>query len=125
MSGDMYEDLLGKYMEDLMKSTAQEDIMAAEMLKNMKDITLIAYIDEASGEMVKYEMDLSSLYSSMFGSMTGVEGMTTEDLAMLTNLKAKMVMEISNVNKAEDFTIPKEALNAPEIEKLQDGTVTQ
>ena len=88
--------------------------MTSEMLKNMGDFRFIIYIDEKSGEIVKYEMDLGSIYSSMFSNMTESESMPKELIESLKNIKAKMVMEVININKAKDFEIPKEALNASE-----------
>ncbi|MDF2677188.1 MAG: hypothetical protein K0Q97_1506 [Bacillota bacterium] len=122
MSGEIYNEVLGTYLQELSQSTNESDIMAAEMLKNIGDIQLISYIDEKSGELVKYEFDLSKIYSSMFGSllgMDGMEGMTAEDLAVFQNMQAKMVMEIHHINAATDFVIPKEALNAPEIDLME------
>lgn len=118
MSGDIYSEMLGTYLQELTQSANTEDQMAAEMLKNMGDIELIAYIDENSGEMVKYEFDLTKIYGSMFSSMMGVGGMTAEDLAVLQGIQANMVMEIYNINEAKDFSIPKEALNAPVIDLM-------
>jgi hypothetical protein len=56
------------------------------------------------------------MITGMMSGMTDMLGdMTEADKAMLNSMKATMVMEISNVNKATDFEIPAEALNAPEM----------
>ncbi len=114
LSGEIYSELLGTYLEQLASSTNTQDVMTSEMLKNMGDFRFIIYIDEKSGEIVKYEMDLGSIYSSMFSNMTESESMPKELIESLKNIKAKMVMEVININKAKDFEIPKEALNASE-----------
>jgi hypothetical protein len=121
MSTDIYKDLLGGYVEGLSTSMSEQEEMTAKMLEelvsgNMGDLTFVVYIDEATNEIVKYEMDLSQMITGMMSGMTDMLGdMTEADKAMLNSMKATMVMEISNVNKATDFEIPAEALNAPEM----------
>ncbi|MDF2676908.1 MAG: hypothetical protein K0Q97_1221 [Bacillota bacterium] len=119
ITGDIFDELMGEYLNLLSQSTAEEDIFVADMFKDMKDIQLIMYIDEESGELSKYEIDLSPIISSIFGSLSETEGIPVEDDFMLNNLKAKMVVEIDNINNATFFEIPVEALEAPEIEELQ------
>ncbi len=114
LSGEIYESLLGSYMETLAASTNTQDMLTADLLKNMGDFQFIVYVDEKSGEIVKYEMDLGSIYSSMFSGIKESAEMPKEAIEMLKNIKATMVMEILNVNSAKDFTIPAEALNAKE-----------
>ena len=135
MSTDIYKDLLGGYVEELSASTNEQEQMTAEMLKGlvegkMGDLSFIIYIDEASGEIVKYEMDLGAMISQIVSGMTeSMPDMTEEDMAVLNGLKATMVMEILNVNEAKEFEIPAEALNAPEmtemLEQLEDTTETE
>lgn len=114
LSSEVYTDLLGSYMEQLATSTNTQDIMTADMLKNMGDFQFIVYVDEKSGEIVKYEMDLGSVYASMFSGIKESAEMPKEAIEMLKNIKATMVMEVLNINTAKDFVIPAEALNAPE-----------
>jgi hypothetical protein len=47
--------------------------------------------------------------------MTEMLGVPAEEMEVLKSLKAVMTMEILNINSAEDFEIPEEALNAPEM----------
>lgn len=119
LSGEIYEELLGTYIEQMASSTNTEDILAAEMFENLGDFQFILYIDEESGEIVKYEMDLGSIYATMFADMEPSEEMPQEAIDMLKNLKAVMVMEIFNINEAEDFDIPQEALDAPEVPLIE------
>lgn len=116
-SFDVYQEMLGGYMDMLSTSTKQEDILAANMLANMSDITFVLYIDEETGEIVKYDMDLTPVMKSIFESMG--ELLPPEGLDMLKNLEVRVVMEILNVNKAEDFEIPEDVLNAPEMPALE------
>lgn len=113
ISGEVYEELLGEYMEQLANSTNTQDLLTAEIFKNLGDLQFILYIDEESGEIVKYEIDLGSIYSSIFSNMTPSEEMPQEAIDTLKNLKAIMIMEIHNINEAEEFDIPQEALDAP------------
>ena len=129
MSTDIYKDMLGGYVEELSASTNEQEVMTAEMLKglasgNLGDLTFVVYIDEASGEIVKYEIDLSTMIKNMVSGMTELMGdIPEEELAVLNGMKATMTMEILNVNAAKDFEIPEEALNAPDmIEMLEEAT---
>ncbi len=121
MSGQIYNDMFGEYVKELSASTDEKDIEAAKMLKgfvdgNFGDLTGIIYIDEATGEIVKYEMNLSSIMASVMSGMSEIMGdLSEEDIETLKQMKADMVMEISHVNSAEDFKIPEEALKAPEM----------
>ena len=76
---------------------------------------------------IKYEMDLSSIYSSMFSGMANNENLSTEDkesLSVLKDIKATMLMNIVNINQSKDFEIPKEALAAPETPAIgEESTV--
>lgn len=117
-SFEAYNELMGGYMNMLSASGKQEDLLAADMLKNLDDILFVVYVDEASGEIVKYEMDLSSFMGSMLeGLMSSLE-VPAEEMEMLKSLKIDIEMEVSNVNKAEDFKIPKEALDAKLVEDI-------
>lgn len=133
MSGQIYNDMFGEYLKE-MPAADEQDAMTVEMLKgfaegNFGDLTCIVYIDEATGEIVKYEMDLSSIINSMMEGMTSMLGeIPAEEMEMLKQMKATMVMEILNVNQAKDFEIPKEALDAPEMSELiqqSEDTITE
>lgn len=124
MSGEIYKDMFGEYMKTMPASTNEQEEMTAEMLKslangNFGDLTLIVYVDEVTKEMVKYEMDLGSMIISMVDSMANVMGeIPAEEMEMLKQMKATMTMDVLNINKAKDFEIPKEALDAPEMSEL-------
>jgi len=130
MSTDIYKDMLGGYVEELSASTNEQEVMTAEMLKgltsgNLGDLTFVVYIDEASGEIVKYEIDLSTMIKNMVSGMTQTMGDIPEEaLAVLNGMEATMTMDIVNVNAAKDFEIPEEALNAPEMTEMLEETST-
>lgn len=113
-----YNEIMGGYMDMLSASGSDEDMMAAEMLMNMDDIVFLVYVDEASGEIEKYEMDLSALMQNMMKSISESFEAPEEELEMLESLKMYIEMKMSNINEAEDFEIPEEALNAPLVEDI-------
>ncbi len=124
MSGDIYKDIFSQYIEETSTSTDEQIQMMSEMFKGLAngefgDLSCIIYIDEATGELVKYEMDLSNMITSMISGVTDLmEDIPAEEMEMLKQMKATMSMEVLNINQAEDFEIPEEALNAPEITEM-------
>lgn len=126
MSGEIYNDMFGEYINEMSSSTNEQDQMTLEMMKsfangNFGDINCIVYIDEATNEIIKYEMDLGSIINSMMDSMSAMIGeIPAEEMEMLKQMKATMTMEVLNVNQAKDFEIPEEALNAPEMTELME-----
>lgn len=108
-----------------------EDLqMSLDLLTNLDDITYIMYVDQESGEIAKMEMDLTSLMDSLFEqipSMLGLgtelpEGLTEEDLVeqlKAIKIEANMIAEYLNINNAEDFEIPEEALNGMSMEEYE------
>ena len=121
MSGEIYKDMLGESLENMPAPTNEQEEATYEALKalvdgNFGDTKYIVYIDEETKEIVKYEMDLGDMIQLMMGSMTDLLGEMPQEVSdMLKSMRATMVMEVLNVNNAEDFEIPEEALNAPEM----------
>ena len=123
MSGDIYKELFADAKDIMPEPANEEEAMAVEMLENFAsmdigDLTFIVYIDEASGEMVKMEMDLADMVESMASGMAEAMGIPPEAMEILKGLKAAVSMEFLNINSAEDFEIPEEALNAPEMSEM-------
>ena len=123
MSGDIYKEIFADISDVMPETATEEEAMAVEMLEGLAtmdigDLTYIVYIDEATGEMVKMEMDLADMIVSMMSGMTEMLGVPAEEMEVLKSLKAVMTMEILNINSAEDFEIPEEALNAPEMSEM-------
>ena len=130
LSGEIYKDIFADASELMPEPATEEEKMAAEMLEGFADINLgdlpyIVYIDEATGEMVKMEMDLGNMVVSMLQGMTEALGIPAEELEALKSLKALMTMEILNINSAEEFKIPEEALNAPDMSQLLEQLETE
>ena len=130
LSGEIYKDIFADASELMPEPATEEEKMAAEMLEgfadiNLGDLSYIVYIDEATGEMVKMEMDLGGMVVSMLQGMTEALGVPAEELEALKSLKALMTMEILNINSAEKFEIPEEALNAPDMSQLLEQLETE
>lgn len=121
MSGDIFKDVLGESLENMPVPANEQEKASYEALKalvneNFGDMKYIIYVGEETKEIVKYEMDLGDMMQLMMGSMTDLlSEMPQESLDMLKTMKATMVMNVLNINQAEEFVIPEEALNAPEI----------
>ncbi len=128
ISGEIYKEVFGKYTEIMPASKSEQDAMVLEMMKELangkfNDITVVIYVNESTGEIVKYEMDLSDIMSSMMSGMTEMLGtIPTNEMEMLKQMKVSMSMEYLNINKAADFKIPEEALNAPEVTETAEVT---
>lgn len=117
-SFEAYNEIMGGYMNILSASGSQSDMMTAEMLMNLEDIVFVIYVDKATGEIASYEMDLSSFMQNMLLGMSEDLEVSKEELKMLKSLKMLIQMDVMNINKAKDFEIPKEALEAPLLEDL-------
>lgn len=121
MSGKIYNDLCGEYLKDMPEETAKDD-MTAEMLKvfangDFGDLTFIVYIDEATEQIVKLEInDMSSIINAVLESMSAITNdIPKDEMDLIKQMKLTMNMEVSNINSAKDFEIPKEALDAPDV----------
>ena len=121
MSGDIFKDLLGESLENMPVPTNEQEEASYEALKALAsgsfgDMKYIIYVDDATKEIVKYEMDLGNIMQLVMSSMTDLMGeMPKEALDMLKTMKATMSMSVLNVNQAKAFEIPEEVLNAPDI----------
>lgn len=113
MTFEAYNEILGTVMEGMQTASPEQNEMMAKMFENMEDMTMVLVVDNATGEVSRYEMDLSGMLASMF---EGIEGMPAEAAELFKDIKMTMVMDILSVNKVKDFKIPEEALKAPELE---------
>ncbi|HBC32234.1 MAG TPA: hypothetical protein DC024_13455, partial [Clostridiales bacterium] len=107
MSGDIYKEIYADVLDVMPEPATEEEAMVIEMIQNLAnldigDLTYIIYIDEATGEMVKMEMVLGDMLTSMMSGMTAILGdMPPEAMEVFNSLKAVMTMEILNINSAE------------------------
>lgn len=120
-SFEAYNQIMGEYVNMLSSSGSADDLMAVEMLQNLEDIVFVVYIDEATGEIARYEMDLSDIIKSMMASMAEGFEIPAEELQMLNSMKMTMEMNVFNINEAKDFEIPSDALKAELMEDVMSG----
>ena len=93
LSGEIYKDIFAETSELMPEPATEEEKLAVEMLEGFADIELgdlsyIVYIDEATGEMVKMEMDLGGMVVSMLQGMTEALGVPAEELEAETVKKS-------------------------------------
>ncbi|WFA09151.1 copper amine oxidase N-terminal domain-containing protein [Tissierella sp. Yu-01] len=128
ISYEAFNELMGQSMA-MFKDTLGEDAqLGLDLLNSLGDVTCILYLDEATGEFAKQEMDMSSIISTIMEEMmtmiveetpeAGTDAELDALIEMLKGIKMDMVAEYKNINEAEDFEIPEEALNAITTEEL-------
>ena len=134
ISFDGFDEIMKKSFSSVSDSISDEEMqMSLDLFSNLDDMKYILYIDQATGEFVKMEMDLSSILNSIMEQMGDLipaqvpEGLSEEEvsnglieLIKGMNIKMDMVAKYLNINKAEDFEIPEEALNAISMEEYQE-----
>ncbi len=109
----------GQYVEEAIKSTGVLDSLgqmgveaSEEMFQDLGDIPASIAIDDASGMLVRYEMDMSQVMQNMMdrliGSMLAQYGMT-ETSVTLTVGKVQVVMTLSRFNSVGEIVIPEAA----------------
>ncbi len=129
MSFEAFNEILGQNLSMLTETLGDDAELVLKLYANLDDVTSIFYIDEATGELAKMEMDMSSLLSTIMENMMDLivqevpEGVSEEEftnqILQLTNgIKMDMMAEYKNINAADDFEIPEEALNAITTEEL-------
>lgn len=113
MTGDdVKETLLSTGALDSFQSSLSVDSSQLEsMMTDLGDITIDLWIDAESFYPVKYEMDMTSVMDALIKAMAESMADQAEGLSMSIP-KMKMVMNCSNYNAAEDFTVPDEAKSA-------------
>ena len=139
ISFDAFDELMKQSMSMVTNTIADEDLqMSLDLINALEDMTYILYIDESTGEFAKMEMDLTSMLNSMFEQIMNTvteteipEDLTEEELEEFNdmfsgimesiNIKVDMVAEYLNINKAKDFKISEEALNAISMEEYLEG----
>lgn len=128
ISFEAFNEIMGQSMAMFKDSLGEDAQLGLDLFKNLGDVTCIMYLDEATGEFAKQEMDMSSILSTIMEEMMSmiVEEVPAEAedeelnalFDMLKGIKMDMVAEYKNINAAEDFEIPEEALNAITTEEL-------
>lgn len=113
----------GKIFEQIFQEAAgnslniNNDMFNADLISKIGDMEYSIWIDKATLETVKCQMDLSENMKNL-GSALAEEG-NIPDIAELKEVFSGMEMSIeytiTNQNRVQDFTIPQEAMDAKEI----------
>lgn len=118
ISLDEASDMLGGTLDSVLEASGEDKDAVLNMLKELGDFKYIMWIDKDTNEMLEFTMNLNSIYKSMAKSMVSSGVMTAEEAKPFENMEAIVSYKIDNINKAEDFEIPKEALEAKDFEEV-------
>lgn len=131
-----FDAIMKQSMSLVSDTLSDEDLqMSLDLISNLDDMEYILYIDAATGEFTKMEMDMTPVLKSILeqtintmGNQSELpEGLTEEQMEEFNDqfnefmktmsIEMDMLAEYLNINSAEDFEIPQEALNAMTMEE--------
>jgi len=110
-----------KIFEDVFKQTAgssfsmDNDIFNADLLTKIGDMNYTIWIDKSTLEIVKCQMDLTQNMRNLADALSQEQEGAAEMKEVFKNMEISVEYSVSNQDKAQDFTLPAEALNAQEI----------
>lgn len=111
----------GKIFDQILEDTAGQalglgnDLLSTDILAKIGDLRYTVWIDKATLETVKCQMDLSENMQNLGKAMAEDPNMPAEMKDIFSDVEMTMEYTVLNHNKAQDFTIPEEAKNAKEI----------
>jgi len=111
----------GKIFDQIMEQTAGNplgvngDLFDPAIFTQIGDLKYILWIDKATLNVVKGQMDLSENMRNLGAALTADPNMPAEMKEMFAGMEMVADYTITNHNKAQDFTLPEEAKNAEEI----------
>lgn len=96
------------------------DIFTSDLLTKIGDMKYIIWVDKATLETVKCQMDLTENMKNLGNAL--VDDGSLRDIpnvdelkAVFSNMEISMEYTVLNQNTAQDFTIPEDAKNAKEV----------
>lgn len=116
VSFDMYKELMEKNESFDMGNIFGMNIF--ESLGNVGDLTYSIWVEKATLNIVQYDMDLSEAMNKMADAIKDAEGIPQEIIDAYKSSEMQISVKMYNQNKAKDFEIPEEALNAKELSSL-------
>lgn len=105
---DMKDAILSSGALNSLASLGMDASQAESMMKDISEIPIILWIDEAELYPVKYEVDMTDAMNTLMSNMIEALG---EDMqgATIKIPKMEMTMTCSDFNSVEEFSIPEEA----------------
>jgi len=92
-----------------------DDFLNADILSKIGDMHYTIWVDKATLETVKGEMDLTDNMKNMGQALAEDPKTPAELKQVFQNMEMSMEYTVYNQNSAEDFTVPEEAKSAEEI----------
>ena len=96
-------------------SENQQNKIKENLAKDLGELTVSVWVDEASGYPVHFELDMTSILSDMNKSISKTLGNKTSE-AQWTGTKHTMYMDLWGFNSVEDLVLPPESANATPID---------
>ena len=108
--GEALEKLLeeGAALDALTSTLGDDAASIADLYQDLGDLPISVWIDQASGYIVRFSMDMSDLMDKIVEKVTS-ELEAGEDVGL--SIEMTVTMTYANFDAATDFTIPEEALN--------------
>lgn len=125
VSGEEVKDMMGglsSSMGDMFKDSGEGEEMEKminDMVKDIGDITMTILIDRDDQSIYQIEYSMTEIMNKMMKSLvSGMDGQESGDVSAveIDVQEMNMVITYSNIDSAADFEIPKEALEAEEID---------
>jgi len=108
---DMKDTMLSSGALDSLNTLNIDSSQIDSLIDGLGDIPVIIWVDEQSSYVLKYDMDMSEVMSTLLPKLIESMGEQAEGLTMNIS-KLKMEMTCSDYDAVEDFSIPKEAKKA-------------
>lgn len=112
-----------KIFEQIFQGTAgqnlgiNQDIFRSDLLAKIGDLKYLLWVDKATLETVKCQMDLTENMQNFGHALTEDANLPDKDelKEVFSNMETSVEYFVLNQNKAQDFTLPEEAKNAKDI----------
>ncbi|MEL7656235.1 MAG: hypothetical protein AAGU75_10040, partial [Bacillota bacterium] len=113
-SGDIFDQIFQETAGDMLG--LGNGLISADVFSQIGDMVYTIWVDKATLDTLKCQMDLSENMRNLGKALAEEPNMPAEIKDIFANAEIFMEYTILNPNNAQDFTIPEEAINAPEME---------
>ncbi len=100
----------GSALDSLTSALGSDAASVEDLLQDLGELSITVWIDQASGHMVRFGMDMSDVMNKIANKVSAELGEGEEINLSIPALT--ITMTYANFDAATDFTIPEEALNA-------------